>query len=448
MARLRASPRKAEDAIITSSRDTIFALSSGAPPAAIAIVRLSGPDAWQAAQSLCGITLPVVRRAGLRRLIDPQSRAMIDEAMVLVFDECGSATGEPVVELHCHGGLAVVAAVLESLSRLPGLRAAQPGEFTRRALENGRLDLNAVEGLSDLLVAETETQRRAAMAMYGGAFTARLHDFERRTLQVSAFVEAVLDFSDEGEVAEDAPLEDARGALAALVQDMAEELAAPPVERLRDGIRLVIAGPVNSGKSTLLNRLAGRDAAIVTDIAGTTRDRIEVPVAIGGTAYLLTDTAGFRGAEADAVERIGMDRAREAIEGADILLWLGEAAEQPRVDALLVLSRIDRDEVDRTRDADVAISARTGEGMERLLDLIGERAKQLLPAERSYFLSARQREGLGEAHEFLACALWMSDPLLIAEQLRMAMAAFDRLTGRASTEQMLDSLFSGFCIGK
>jgi tRNA modification GTPase len=353
-----------------------------------------------------------------------------------------------VVELHCHGGRAVVAAVQDSLSRLAGLRAAQPGEFTRRALENGRLDLNAVEGLSDLLVAETEAQRRAAMAMFGGAFTARLEAFQRRTLQVAALIEAVLDFSDEGEVAEDAPLDDARTALTALADDMAQELAAPPAERLRDGIRLVIAGPVNSGKSTLLNRIAGREAAIVTDIAGTTRDRIEVPVAIGGTAFLLTDTAGFREDGSDAVERIGMDRAREAMEAADILLWLGAAEDRPRADALVVLSRIDRPEVDRNRPADVAISARTGEGMARLLEMIAERASVLLPTERTYLLSARQREGLAAAHAAITGALALHDPLLIAEQLRMAMEAFDRLTGRASTEEMLDSLFGGFCIGK
>jgi tRNA modification GTPase len=439
--------RRSEGAILGPSRDTIFALSSGAPPAAIAIIRLSGPDAWEAAQQLCG-ALPPARRAGLRRLTDPASGALLDEALVLAFDAAHSATGEPVVELHCHGGRAVVAAVQASLAGLPALRPAQPGEFTRRALENGRLDLNAVEGLSDLLVAETEAQRRAAMAMFGGAFTAKLEAFQRRTLQVAALVEAVLDFSDEGEVAEDAPLDDARAALTALADDMTQELAAPPAERLRDGIRLVIAGPVNSGKSTLLNRLAGRDAAIVTDIAGTTRDRIEVPVAIGGTAYLLTDTAGFREDDSDTVERIGMDRAREAMEAADILLWLGEAEDRPRADALVVLSRIDRPEVDRNRSADVAISARTGEGIDRLLEMIAECASVLLPTERSYLLSARQREGLAAALAAITGALALHDPLLIAEQLRMALLAFDRLTGRASTEEMLDSLFGGFCIGK
>ncbi|HTH29592.1 MAG TPA: tRNA uridine-5-carboxymethylaminomethyl(34) synthesis GTPase MnmE [Sphingobium sp.] len=428
-------------------RDTIFALSSGAPPAAIAIVRLSGPDAGNAAERLCG-PLPPARKAGLRRLHDPLSGALLDEALVIWFDAERSATGEPVVELHCHGGRAVVAAVLTSLAAMPGLRAAQPGEFTRRALENGRMDLNAVEGLSDLLQAETEMQRRAAMAMYGGAFTTRLTDFQQRTLAVAALVEAVLDFSDEGEVADDAPLDDVRAALSALASDMAAELAAPSAERLREGIRLVIAGPVNSGKSTLLNRLAGREAAIVTDIAGTTRDRIEVPVAIGGTAYLLTDTAGFRDADTDQVERIGMDRAREAIVAADILLWLGDPGERPRDDALVVLSRIDRPDVDRLRPADAAISARTGEGMERLLGLIAERAAALLPAERSYLLSARQRAGLADAHEAIVGAMVLGDALLVAEQLRLAMAAFDRLTGRASTEEMLDSLFGGFCIGK
>ncbi|MET0240361.1 MAG: tRNA uridine-5-carboxymethylaminomethyl(34) synthesis GTPase MnmE [Sphingobium sp.] len=427
-------------------RDTIFALSSGAPPAAIAIIRLSGPQAESAAEALSGV-LPPERRAGLRRLRNPDNAELLDEALVLRFAAERSVTGEPLVELHCHGGRAVVAAVLAALERLPGLRPAQPGEFTRRALDNGRMELNAVEGLSDLLHAETEAQRRAAMAMYGGAFTARIETFQTRTLAAAAQVEAALDFADEGDVEDGDALGAARAILAALLHDMDLELAAPPAERLRDGIRLVIAGPVNSGKSTLLNRLAGWEAAIVTDVEGTTRDRIEVPVAIGGTAWLLTDTAGFRDAGADVVERIGMDRAREAIEAADLLLWLGEPDAVPRDDAVLVLPRMDRPDV-FPRRCDVAISAVTGEGMDALLALMAHRAAALLPAERAYLLSARQRMELGAARDALTSACNMHDPLIVAEEVREALAAFDRLTGRASTEHMLDSLFGGFCIGK
>jgi tRNA modification GTPase len=427
--------------------DTIFALSSGMPPAALGVIRISGPRGHEAAAALCR-SLPPARKAAVRALRDPTTGALLDEALVLVFAAGQSATGEDVVELHCHGGRAVVAAVQACLSDMPGLRAAEPGEFTRRALENGRLDLNAVEGLSDLLAAETETQRRAAMAMFGGAFSAKVEDFQTRTLRVAALVEAALDFDDEADVVDADPLGRLRDELHALHISMGVELAAPPVERLREGIRLVIAGPVNSGKSTLLNRLAGREAAIVTDLAGTTRDRIEVPVAIGGTAYLLTDTAGFRDATEDSIERIGMDRAREAVEGADILLWLGPAAEKPRDDSVVILSRIDRSEIDRSAPHDLALSVHTGEGMDGLLALIAERAAELIPAERSYFLSARQRTGLAEADAAIRATLEERDLLIVAEHLRQAMAAFDRLTGRASTEEMLDSLFAGFCIGK
>ncbi|HEX7821156.1 MAG TPA: tRNA uridine-5-carboxymethylaminomethyl(34) synthesis GTPase MnmE, partial [Sphingobium sp.] len=245
---------------VEGRRDTIFALSSGSPPAAIAIIRLSGPHAEVAACALCG-TLPPERRASLRTLREPRSGAVLDEALVLHFAAAGSVTGEALVELHCHGGRAVVAAVLTALGALPGLRDAEPGEFTRRALENGRMDLNAVEGLSDLLHAETEAQRRAAMAMYGGAFSARVDLFQHRTLGCAALIEAALDFSDEDDVDGDA-LAQARKVMATLLVEMQAELAAPPAERLREGIKLVIAGPVNSGKSTLLNRLAGWEAAI------------------------------------------------------------------------------------------------------------------------------------------------------------------------------------------
>ena len=432
---------------VVPASPTIFALSSGSPPAAIAIIRLSGPAACDAARALCG-TLPEERRAGLRRLVDPASGMVLDEALLLWFAPDRSITGEYLVEFHCHGGRAVVAAVLAALGRLPGLRAAEAGEYTRRALENGRMDLNAVEGLADLLRAEAEEQRRAAMAMYGGAFTARVELFQRRALAGAALVEAALDFADEGDVAEDAALANARDMLAKLLAEMETELAAPPVERLRDGIRLVIAGPVNSGKSTLLNRLAGREAAIVTDIAGTTRDRIEVPVAIGGAAWLITDTAGFRDDVRDAVERIGMDRAREAIAAADLLLWLGDPEAAPRPDAILILSRADRPDAPVNQRHDIRLSAQTGEGLDTLLALLAHKAEALLARPQPYLLSARQRREMAVAVDALHEAMRVRDPLLIAEHVRDSLTAFDRLTGRASTEDMLDSLFSGFCVGK
>lgn len=431
-----------------NARPTIFALSSGAPPAAIAIIRISGPQAEAAALALCG-TLPDERRAGLRTLIDPVTGEPLDEALLLWFGAERSVTGEQLVELHCHGGRAVVAAVLAVLAGMEGLAVAEPGAFTRRALENGRMDLNAVEGLGDLLRAETETQRRAAMAMYGGAFTARVEEFQRQALASAAFVEAALDLSDEDDVAEDLALAQARAGVASLIAALDVELTMPHAARLRDGLRLVIAGPANSGKSTLLNRLVGWEAAIVTDIAGTTRDRIEVPVSLGGVAWLMTDTAGFRDSKTvDPVERIGINRAVEAIEAADLLLWLGDPADLPREDAVRILPQIDRAGAGLHRTHDVALSAHSGEGMASLMALLEERAGELLARPQPYIVSDRQRAVLEQAVAALRPALDVRDPLLVAEHLRECLNAFDRLTGKASTEHMLDSLFAGFCVGK
>jgi tRNA modification GTPase len=284
--------------------------------------------------------------------------------------------------------------------------------------------------------------------MYGGAFSKQIEHFQAGALHASALVEAALDFDDEDDVDGRSGIEAARAILTDLHVGLLVELDTPPVERLRDGIRLVIAGPVNSGKSTLLNRLVGWEAAIVTDIAGTTRDRIEVPVALGGTAYVITDTAGFRDGSDDIVERIGMDRAREAIVGADILLWLGAAHDAPRDDAIRIWPQSDRHGRDPKAEYDIAISALTGEGMPILLDIIAARADHLLRRDRVYLLSGRQRDALFNALAATGQALAATDPLLIAEDVRAICGAFDVLTGRASTEDMLDNLFTGFCIGK
>lgn len=428
-------------------RDTIFALSSGSPPAAISIIRLSGDNAFAIAAALCG-SLPPPRKAGLRRLVDPVSGDMLDEAVVLVFPGERSATGEPLVELQCHGGRAIVTAVLDALRLQPGARAAVAGEFTRRALENGRIDLNMAEGLSDLLAAETEAQRRAAMAMYAGAFSHVVEGVQSALLSLSARLEAALDFDDEDDVPANV-LASIQGDIGTVREGVAAQLAAPPAERLRDGIRVVIAGPTNAGKSTLFNALVGRDAAIVTEIPGTTRDRLEMPVVLDAIAYLFTDTAGLRDAAlTDEVERIGMDRAREALAVADILLWLGPAEERPRSDAIVVLSQVDRMAIDRSVPHDLAISVHSGEGMAELRALIASRSAELMPTEAGYALSARQRALLEAIEVELAAAAGLYDPLLIAEHLRLALAGCDRLTGRASTEHVLDRLFAGFCIGK
>jgi tRNA modification GTPase len=417
--------------------DTIYALSSGAPPAAIAVVRISGPRADATLEALAG-QLPKPRRATLAALRDGEQ--IIDNALILRFSGPNSATGENLAELHLHGGRAVVAAVQDALAEMPGLRAALPGEFTRRAFENGRIDLAEAEGLADLLEAETESQRRAALALAGGALSRQVEAWRRALLALAARVEAALDFSDEGDVAPD----DFSGAFAALARDLDTWLARPGAERLREGVRVAIAGPPNSGKSSLLNALIGREAAITSDIAGTTRDVIEAPVAIGGTPFLLIDTAGLRDSE-DRIETIGVARARQALATADIVLWLGDPAEAPDR-ALRVHSKSDL--APAHPGADVAVSAVTGDGLAQLCRLIRERATRLLPAEGEVALNARHRSALADVAGWLREAETAGDLLIAAESLRQARLALDRITGRAGVEDMLDALFGRFCVGK
>jgi tRNA modification GTPase len=420
--------------------DTIFALSSGSPPAAVAVVRISGPRADAALEALAG-RLPDARRASVARLTWQGER--LDEALVLRFPGPASATGENVAELHLHGGRAVVAAVLGALGQIEGLRAAEPGEFTRRAFEHGRINLAEAEGLADLLAAETETQRRAAQALAGGALSRLVEGWQSRLLGQAAALEAVLDFSDEGEVGEGWPAGWSE-AVAALAEEMDAALARPAAERLRDGLRVVIAGPPNVGKSSLLNWLAGRQAAITSAIAGTTRDLVEAPTAIGGTPFLLVDTAGLR-ESGDEVEAIGVELARRSVDAADLVLWLGVPEEAPK-HSLLVQSKLDLAPAERA--ADVRVSAETGEGMDALVALLIARARDLLPGEGEVALNARHREAIGLAAGQLREAERSQDLLIAAECLRQARVALDRVTGRAGVEDMLDALFGKFCIGK
>lgn len=389
--------------------------------------------------------IPTPRRASLRLIVDPRDGQPLDRALLLWLPGPATVTGEDMAELHCHGGRAVVAAVEEALGALPGFRRAEAGEFTRRAFDNGRMDLNAVEGLSDLLAAETQTQRRAALMMAEGHFSRRIEGWRNQLLTLSAMAEAALDFSDEDDVPDDAIEAQIGDGIRALAMEVASILAAPTAERLRDGIRVVLAGPPNAGKSTLLNALVGRDAAIVSDIAGTTRDRIEVPAAIGGTAFLFTDTAGLRDDSGDAIETIGIDRARAALDAADIILWLGAAEDLPRDDALLIAAQSDR--ADNLRPG-LPLSAHTGEGMAQLTKYLLDRAATMLPGEGDFALHTRQRQAVGQVEHNLLAADGAQDLLVIAEELRLARRAVDTLTGQAGTEDMLDRLFSGFCIGK
>lgn len=419
--------------------DTIYAVSSGAPPAAIAVMRLSGKGAFDAVRTLAG-DLPEPRRAALRAL--RYDGDLLDRALVLIFPGPDSATGEDIAELHLHGGRAVIRAVEVALATIPGLRAAQPGEFTRRALINGRIDLSEAEGLGDLLAAETETQRRMAIRSAEGAVRREVEGWAARLLMLSAQIEAILDHSDEDDVATDvAPIRRASAQLASKIEAVVER---PPVERLRDGIRIVLAGPPNAGKSTLLNALAERDAAIVSPIAGTTRDRIEAPVVRDGVAYLLTDTAGLAESTADEIEAIGISRAREALAEADIVLWLGE--DPAPEGAIAIHARADTREA--APEGSIAVSAKTGEGVEALWAMIASAALTLLPAPDLVALNQRQRGLCASAAASLREALEEHDLLLVAEHLRIARRAFDAVTGRADVEAMLDALFARFCIGK
>jgi len=423
--------------------DTIFALSSGAPPAAIAVVRISGPQARNALTALTG-RLPAVRRASHVTLRD-ENGDILDRALALWLPGPGTATGEDIAELHCHGGRAIVAAVEAALARLPELRRATPGEFTRRAFANGRIDLAEAEGLAELLLAETELQRKSAMAMAGGAFSRQVEDWRNRLLDCAASVEAVLDFSDEDDVT--ALPADFAPRVEALRGEIADWLMRPRAELLREGFRVVLAGPPNSGKSTLFNALVESEAAITAPVAGTTRDLLTRPVALEGVPFLFIDTAGLRDATEDTVEAIGVARARDALDAADLILWLGDEGEGP-VGAWEIEAQIDRDGHDIKAFARHRISAVSGQGLAGLRADLVATARVALPRPGEVALNERQHRILGEAAEMLNSAGQLTDPLLIAEHLRLARLAFDSLVGRTTTDDMLDALFGRFCIGK
>ncbi|WP_338502129.1 tRNA uridine-5-carboxymethylaminomethyl(34) synthesis GTPase MnmE [Sphingomonas kaistensis] len=422
--------------------DTIFALSSGALPAAIAIVRVSGPMAEQAVAVLAG-SLPEPRRAAVRRLTAADG-ALIDEALVIHFPAPNTATGEPLVELHLHGGRAVVARCLAELAAIPGLREAEPGEFTRRAMLNGRLDLTQAEGLADLLSAETEWQRRAAVESAGGGLRRQIEAWRERLVILSARAEAAIDYvgdEDETNLDLDALVVEA-SALRAEWQDW---LAQPPSELVHNGLAVVLAGPPNSGKSSLFNALVGSDKAIVTPIAGTTRDVLEARIDLGGIPLILQDTAGLHETE-DAVEQIGVDRAQQAITSADILLWLGDPDDAPAFDSVLIVhSRSDKRGA--APDESIPTSVYVPNGTDALRAAILAEAKALLPPPDRVALNRRQRALINEAANSLTTTV-NDDLVIVAECFRSALNVLDKLTGHQSTEDVLDALFGRFCLGK
>lgn len=443
-----------------SAGDTIYALATAPGRAGVAVLRISGPQAGPTLIALSGKALPAPRLATLRRLIDPQDGETLDQALLLWFPGPASFTGEDVAELHLHGGRAVIAGVTAALSRLPGLRPAEAGEFTRRAFAAGKLDLTGVEGLADLVDAETAAQRRQALRQMGGALAQRVEGWRDRLLRLLAHAEADIDFPDE----------DLPGGLADRVADGVRALAAELSvvladghrgERLRDGLHVVIVGAPNVGKSSLLNALARRDAAIVSHLAGTTRDVVEVHLELGGYPVILADTAGLRDG-GDVIEQEGMARARARAQNADIVLAVVDGARLPAVEAetlalldqrsLLLVNKCDvaaAIPVEITGRPTLALSARSGEGLDRLLTALTARCAELFAgAEDGAITRARHRAALEECRDRLQDALRASAPELAAEDLRLAARGLGRITGRVDVEDLLDIIFRDFCIGK
>jgi tRNA modification GTPase len=433
------------------SHDTIFAAATGFGRAAIAVVRISGPQTESILKAMAG-RLPEARRLTLRNLVSPSSGEVLDQAMVAWMPGPNSFTGEDQAELHIHGGPAVRAAVLQALTRIPACRAAEPGEFTRRAFLNGRMDLSSVEGLADIIDAETEAQRRQALRQLEGGLGKLVEDWRERLMGLLARLEAALDFSDEGDVAGEIEL-----GLGAGIERLKAEMDASQSderrgERLREGFMVVIAGPPNAGKSTLLNALARRDVALVSDIPGTTRDAIEVRCDLGGLPVTFVDTAGLRETE-DALERAGMARTRAHLGRADLTLWLvpPEGAAEPPSGGPRLSVATKADIAGSRRDAALAVSGLTGHGIPELLATIASLAEEALGHGDAVLTRERHREALRRASESLGRAmpaLVADKPELAAEDVRLALRALGEITGRVDVEDVLDRLFATFCIGK
>lgn len=425
--------------------DTIVALSSGAPPSGVAVIRLSGPKTSDLLRAVTG-TLPEPRKLTLRPI---GAGSLLDRGLVAWFPAPHSFTGEDCAELQVHGSPAGVRAILKLLTS-KGARLAEAGEFTRRAFENGKLDLVEIEGLGDLLEAETENQRRQALARFEGGLSQRIDGWRDQLLDLRAEIEARLDFSDEGDVADALPATFG-DSITDLRADIAGALASVEHGRIvREGIRVALAGAPNAGKSSLLNALAKSDIAIVTDEAGTTRDVREVPLDIGGQLYILLDLAGLRDTDSKA-EAEGVRRARQAIEHADITLWLVA----PDIDNVETVPSDRHVRVGTKSDlglvtgVDVQVSASTGEGLPELLGRIEAIGQTLATGEPALLSRERDRAALDAATVALdAAARQLAVPELAAESLRIASQALERLVGRLDPERVLDRLFASFCIGK
>lgn len=423
--------------------DTIYALASARGRAGVAILRLSGPRSHSTVQALGG-NLPEIRRAALRRIV--HNGRELDHALVLIFRDGESFTGEASAELHLHGSIAVVQSVLRALSTMDGLRLAEPGEFTRRALENGRLDLAQVEGLADLIDAETEAQRRQAFRVLTGVIGQRAESWRAKLIRAAALIEATIDFVDE-----DVPV-DVTPEVMSLTQDVLQDLqrevaGSEAAERIRDGFEVAIVGAPNAGKSTLLNALAGREAAITSEFAGTTRDVIEVRMDIDGFAVTLLDTAGLR-QSADPVEQIGISRALSRAKSADLRVFLETGEDVPGIAPM-------DDDIVLCGKADLTgsgVSGKTGQGVPELISMIGQKLTKrsasagIVTRERHRLAIQRAIRAMESARIEIEKGATRAE--LAAAELRVAIRALEALVGRVDVENLLDEIFSSFCIGK
>jgi tRNA modification GTPase len=440
------------------SAEAIFALSSAPGRAGVAVIRVSGAGAAEALLALTN-QMPEPRRATLATLRRPGTKEILDRGLVLWFPAPRSVTGENVAEFHVHGGRASVAAVLDALGDVDGLRPAEPGEFTRRAFEAGKMDLAETEALADLLDAETAAQRRQALRGLEHGIGRKAEAWRERLIEALALSEAEIDFPDEGDVPTGLISRAAR-----IAQELSNEIAALLAEgaggeRLREGAVIVITGPPNVGKSSFLNRVAKRDVAIVSPHAGTTRDMLEVALDLGGYPATLIDTAGLR-ETGDPVEQEALRRARDRAAAADLVLWFGDASDstlaEPPASVVPLWRILNKADLASTASAkaDHTISALTGEGVDGLLSALAAWLRtELAPAESALITRARHRAALVEAHDHLARAARASAPELmapelVAEELRLSARALGRISGRVDVETVLDAIFSSFCIGK
>jgi tRNA modification GTPase len=438
-----------------SSDATIVALSSGAGRSGVAVLRISGPRARFVAEMIAG-PCPQARYGALRRFTDPASGHVLDRGLALFFPGPHSFTGEDVAEFQLHGSAAVVRAVIRAVQSLDShIRMAEPGEFSRRAFLNGKMDLAAIEGLADLIDSETEWQRKQALRQMEGQLGSLTTHWRQTLINAMALIEAELDFSDEGDVPADVS-ESLWRDLSGIHHQMKDILRhADQGERIREGYRVVIAGAPNVGKSSLLNALARREAALVSPTAGTTRDVIEIRCDIRGYPVQLLDTAGLRDSD-DEIEQLGMDRARQNIARADIILRLGSAGHEnidvvlagPGAKMITIANKCDLGPAIFAHD--LAISAKTGEGLEALLTRIGDALEAMSGSETSLIASERQRVALSgacDALERIAADRTLAVEL-VSEELRYAVRKLDQLIGRVDHEDVLDQIFSRFCIGK